>query len=90
MRGPDLRRRGNNRGMRDIKKRPRPSGLYCPNCLFSVEARSDAMKTSVGNRRKVARVSTYLCPSCVKVYVRSRVLSFDQMVSVKFLRSKNR
>ena len=90
VRGPDLKKRM-HRGMKSIKQRERETGLYCPNCLTLVETCSSLMPNkSVGDKTKEASVNTYFCENCMKVYVRSRVLTFDEMVSVKFTRVKNR
>ena len=90
-RGPNSKTRETGRKQgQQFKQRRRPTGLYCPNCLLELESRSDAMKTGVMNRTKVARVSTYLCLGCVKTYIRLKVLTFDEMISVKVLKSKRK
>ncbi len=76
------------RGMR-FKKVPPETDLFCPNCLLMLEKRSDLNK-SVGDCTKASLVNTFFCVGCVKTYVRSRVLSFNEMVSEKFNRQKTR
>ena len=78
-RGPNstVRETGRNQGQK-FKERPRPSGLYCPNCLLEVEV------------NKGDRLYAYFCENCMKVYAESRVLIFDKMVSVKFKRAKSK
>ncbi len=76
IRGPDLKKRM-HRGMKSIIQRPRPTGLYCPNCLLELEF------------NKGDQLYAYFCENCMKTYIRSRVLTFDGVVSVKFMRAKH-
>jgi len=54
-----------------IKPKPKPTDLFCGNCLEEV-----GILESTNN--------TYFCGSCSRRYTRPEVLTFDEMTSTKF------
>ena len=76
MRGKDLRPRG-PRGMK-YRITPAETDLFCPYCLSQVVL--------------LLRIptETFLCERCKKRTIRRNILSFDKMISEKYLRYKVR
>ena len=62
---------------RKQKNKKKPTGLFCKGCLEQVIL--------------LPTLSTgFECENCVRKYVRNQVLTFDEMISVKFARVKYR
>ena len=60
-----------------IKPKPKPTDLFCEDCLEEVDTLE-------------AFSLLYFCPSCQKKFTREKVLTFDEMTNAKFERAKHR
>jgi len=60
-----------------IKPKPKPTDLFCGNCLEEISMLESGCET-------------YSCKCCNRKYMRLDVLTFDEMTKAKFERAKHK
>ncbi len=67
------------------KQRTKPTDLYCRNCLEQVVSLEISVLQDSDYPSKL-----FLCENCKRKWMRSQVLTFDEMTEAKFERVKHK
>ena len=71
---------GGIQGVSRMKKKTKPTDLFCRNCLEETTTPKDSDYSD----------KLYCCEHCKNGWTRSQVLTFDEMIEAKFERVKHR
>lgn len=74
-----------HQGSMNVKQREKPTDLFCWNCLEQVVSLEVSRLQDSDYPGKL-----FFCESCKRKWMRSQVLTFDEMINAKFKQVKHR